>query len=74
MMRFRLFCSFDQTLTEILSDAEVLLTLHLAFAITSPTAVMSYGVEMVSMVCPVFSTGSDRERLADGFFGVLRDA
>lgn len=76
MMCFRLFCSFIKPLlTGILSDAEVLLTLHLApNRITYPIGVMSYGVEIVSMVCQVFSTDCDRERLADGFFGVLRDA
>jgi hypothetical protein len=51
------------------SDAEVLLTLHLApNRITYPIGVVNYGVEIVFMVCQVFSTGCDRERLADGFF------
>jgi hypothetical protein len=50
MMCFRLFCSFIKPLlTGILSDAEVLLTLHLApNRITYPIGVVSYGVEIVS--------------------------
>ena len=58
----------------ILSDAEVLSTLHLAPArISYLIGIVSYGVEIVSMVCQAFSTGCDLERLADDFFGVLRD-
>jgi hypothetical protein len=70
MMCFRLFCSFVKPLlTGVLSDAEVLLTLHLApNRITYPIGVVRHGVEIVSMVGQVFSTGCHRERLVDGFF------
>jgi hypothetical protein len=71
MMCFRLVCSFIRPLlTEIPSDAEVLLTLHLAPArITYPIGIVSYGVEIVSGFLEL------RPRaLTDDFFGVLRDA
>jgi hypothetical protein len=41
---------------------------------TEECNVVTHGVEAVALVCPVFPTGCDRERLADGFFGVLREA
>ena len=50
MMCFRLFRSFIKLLlTGILSDAEVLLIMHLALnRITYPIGVVRYGVEIVS--------------------------
>ena len=40
---------------------------------TEECIVVTHGVEAVALVCPVFLTGCARERLADGFFGVLRE-
>jgi hypothetical protein len=31
-------------------------------------------VEAIALICAVFPIGCDRERLADGFFGMLREA